>query len=102
MTWTNSGTSFMILDTNQLEKKILPRLFEHCSFSSFQRQLNAYGFKRSLHNSKICTYKNENFVKGKLMLLAKIDRKTWNAGRMANLMRNSYTLVSSELKTIRN
>jgi hypothetical protein len=101
ITWTNSGNSFMILDTTQLEKKILPRLFEHCSFSSFQRQLNAYGFKKALHNSKVFTYKNENFIKGKVMLLAKIERKTWNAGRIANLMRNSYTLVSNELGTIK-
>jgi hypothetical protein len=101
ITWTNSGASFMILDTAQLEKKILPRLFTHCSFSSFQRQLNAYGFKKALHNSKVFTYKNENFIRGKVMMLAKIERKTWNAGRIANLMRNSYTLVSNELGTIK-
>jgi osomolarity two-component system response regulator SKN7 len=44
--WDSSGTSFIVKDTNEFSKKILPQHFKHCNFASFVRQLNKYDFHK--------------------------------------------------------
>lgn len=44
--WTDSGDSFMISDTNEFTKEVLPCYFKHSNFSSFVRQLNKYDFHK--------------------------------------------------------
>lgn len=49
--WSPSGDSFMVLDTNEFTKDILPKHFKHSNFASFVRQLNKYDF----HKVKLST-----------------------------------------------
>jgi osomolarity two-component system response regulator SKN7 len=44
--WTHKGDSFVVLDTNEFTKEILPRHFKHSNFASFVRQLNKYDFHK--------------------------------------------------------
>lgn len=44
--WTPSGTSFVVLNTNDFTKNILPIHFKHSNFASFVRQLNKYDFHK--------------------------------------------------------
>ncbi|KAK6462913.1 HSF-type DNA-binding-domain-containing protein [Scheffersomyces coipomensis] len=44
--WTLSGDSFVVLNTNEFTKDILPRHFKHSNFASFVRQLNKYDFHK--------------------------------------------------------
>jgi len=44
--WTAKGDSFVVLDTNEFTKEILPRHFKHSNFASFVRQLNKYDFHK--------------------------------------------------------
>ncbi|CDR46582.1 CYFA0S24e00474g1_1 [Cyberlindnera fabianii] len=44
--WTPSGESFVVLDTNEFTKEILPKHFKHSNFASFVRQLNKYDFHK--------------------------------------------------------
>ncbi|CEP22093.1 unnamed protein product [Cyberlindnera jadinii] len=44
--WTNKGDSFVVLDTNEFTREILPRHFKHSNFASFVRQLNKYDFHK--------------------------------------------------------
>ncbi|KAA8913632.1 hypothetical protein FN846DRAFT_771821 [Sphaerosporella brunnea] len=44
--WSSSGDSFIVLDTNDFTKNILPQHFKHSNFASFVRQLNKYDFHK--------------------------------------------------------
>lgn len=44
--WSDTGDSFLISDTNEFTKQVLPCYFKHSNFSSFVRQLNKYDFHK--------------------------------------------------------
>lgn len=44
--WGTDGTTFIVKDTNEFSKTILPKHFKHCNFASFVRQLNKYDFHK--------------------------------------------------------
>merc|ERR1712151_1157493 len=73
--WTNSGTSIQIKSISALETKILPKLFKHGKFTSFQRQLHSYDFKKIFHKGDVCLFRNPNFIKGRFAHLKNIKRK---------------------------
>ncbi|EGW31922.1 uncharacterized protein SPAPADRAFT_61025 [Spathaspora passalidarum NRRL Y-27907] len=55
--WTHTGDSFVVLNTNEFTKEILPRHFKHSNFASFVRQLNKYDFhKVKISNEERATY----------------------------------------------
>lgn len=55
--WTTNGDSFVVLNTNEFTKEILPRHFKHSNFASFVRQLNKYDFhKVKISNEEKQTY----------------------------------------------
>lgn len=58
--WTKNGDSFVVIDTNEFTKDILPRHFKHSNFASFVRQLNKYDF----HKVKISNDAKKNYEYG--------------------------------------
>lgn len=60
VTWTTNGDSFVVLNTNEFTKEILPRHFKHSNFASFVRQLNKYDF----HKVKIPNEEKQNYKYG--------------------------------------
>ncbi|OLL22498.1 Transcription factor prr1 [Neolecta irregularis DAH-3] len=50
--WSDGGDSFIVLDTNEFTKAILPRHFKHSNFASFVRQLNKYDFHKVRNNEE--------------------------------------------------
>ncbi|KAK9452766.1 HSF-type DNA-binding-domain-containing protein [Dipodascopsis uninucleata] len=56
--WGDSGDSFVVIETNEFTKSILPRHFKHSNFASFVRQLNKYDFHkvRSTDEVGTCLY----------------------------------------------
>ncbi|SCU83473.1 LAMI_0C03356g1_1 [Lachancea mirantina] len=50
--WTETGDSFVVLDTNEFTTKILPQHFKHSNFASFVRQLNKYDFHKVKRTSE--------------------------------------------------
>ncbi|KAI9341583.1 hypothetical protein BD770DRAFT_447724 [Pilaira anomala] len=83
--WDPSGTTFLVKDTNEFSKSILPKHFKHCNFASFVRQLNKYDFHKirsnadesqKLYGDQIWEFEHCNFKRDRKDLLEEIKRKT--------------------------
>eukprot|EP00522_Entomoneis_paludosa_P017134 CAMPEP_0172441972 /NCGR_PEP_ID=MMETSP1065-20121228/2465_1 /TAXON_ID=265537 /ORGANISM="Amphiprora paludosa, Strain CCMP125" /LENGTH=355 /DNA_ID=CAMNT_0013191611 /DNA_START=72 /DNA_END=1139 /DNA_ORIENTATION=- len=73
ISWQPHGRCFVI-HKPELIDYILPRYFKFSKWSSFQRQLNLYGFKRITVGLDKGGYYHEKFLRGRAFLLCEIYR----------------------------
>ncbi|RHY11516.1 hypothetical protein DYB25_004597 [Aphanomyces astaci] len=60
--WSDDGSCFHLYDVNRLEREVLPKYFKHNKLSSFQRQLNYFGFRKwTKTQSCVCTFSHPRF-----------------------------------------
>lgn len=92
--WTKEGDMFIIKDSESFAKTVIPQYFDHNKFSSFNRQLNFYGFRKlqtepilksdiDQKTLKWITFHHKNFKRGRLDLLPLIKRSTRSDGNNA-------------------
>ncbi|XP_068308750.1 heat stress transcription factor B-3-like [Pyrus communis] len=76
ISWNDDGSAFVVWQTAEFARDLLPTLFKHSNFSSFVRQLNTYGFRKVATNRwEFC---NDKFRKGEKDQLCDIRRrKAW-------------------------
>lgn len=96
--WTRDGTAFEVRDLKALSGEVLPKYFRHGKFSSFQRQLNYFGFKKlTKSHANVCTYVREHFVRDNPAGMFLIKRKTNGSRMRLNSMESNHESNSPHL-----
>lgn len=75
VSFTKEGRAFLIHKADDFMAKIMPHFFTTTRMTSFQRQLNLYGFRRVTEGPDKGAYHHPHFVKGKISQCKKIKRK---------------------------
>lgn len=81
VSWSDSGSSFVIIDISEFTKNLLPSHFKHGNFASFVRQLNKYDFHKvktedsKKYGTQAWEFSHYKFIKGQPQLLPQIKRK---------------------------
>ncbi|TMW58010.1 hypothetical protein Poli38472_013484 [Pythium oligandrum] len=74
--WSSSGGAFEIHDMERMMSYVLPKYFKHRKYTSFQRQLNYFNFRKwTKSKAAVCTFSNEFFVRDQPELAWRITRK---------------------------
>lgn len=80
VSWSNDGCKFHILQPLRFESEVLGKHFRHKNLTSFQRQLNYFGFQklgsRSNGGKGFWEYAHPSFVRDNPSALSKIKRRT--------------------------
>ncbi|CAM9478840.1 unnamed protein product, partial [Sphacelaria rigidula] len=72
--WSASGKAFRITDSERFCRDIMPRFFKQNKYSSFQRQLNLYGFRKLVRGNEAGGYMHPLFERGKPEQLSQVRR----------------------------
>jgi len=74
ISWSESGFAFRILDIDGFTSSVLPKYFRTKKFSSFQRNLNLYGFTKVRRGPDTDMYAHQSFIRGKPELLLNLRK----------------------------
>jgi hypothetical protein len=78
--WLPHGDAFKIRDHEKLVAEILPKYFGHIKFTSFERQLHVYGFRRITKGPDTGAFRHEMFRRNRPDLCAQMKRSKRKSG----------------------
>lgn len=73
--WAPHGRCFLVRKPKEFESQVMPMYFNHTKLTSFQRQLNLYGFKRITKGVDRGAYYHELFLRGRPRLCTRMRRQ---------------------------
>lgn len=71
ISWDRDGTTFIVHNPERLAAEVFSKFFNHTSYPSFTRALNAYGFRQVTRNR----WKHPDFRRGDIAALDNIQRR---------------------------
>lgn len=74
VSWQPHGRAFGVIQPKQFVEKVMPAYFKQTKLTSFQRQLNLYGFRRITKGNDVGCYYHELFLRGRPFLCQGIIR----------------------------
>ena len=93
ISWDNSGNKIVIFDVVKLCNEILPKFYKHRKYSSFIRQLNLYGFRKSKGIvDNLEKYEHDKFNKN---ITKEQIKQITNSARHNNMIKNIDTFINS-------
>jgi hypothetical protein len=75
VSWLPHGRAFIVRKPKMFTSKIMPKYFRQTKLTSFQRQLNLYGFRRITQGADAGAYYHELFLRGRSQLCMRMVRQ---------------------------
>jgi hypothetical protein len=75
VSWLPHGRAFIVRKPKLFTSKIMPKYFRQTKLTSFQRQLNLYGFRRITQGPDSGAYYHELFLQGRPQLCMRMVRQ---------------------------
>ena len=75
VSWLPHGRAFIVRKPKEFSERIMHKYFRQTKITSFQRQLNLYGFRRLTQGPDAGAYYHEMFLRGRMQLAARMTRQ---------------------------
>lgn len=94
ISWSASGKAFRIEDNTLFSSLVLPKYFRTNKFSSFQRNLNLYGFAKVKRGVDMDMYAHGSFIRGRPDLLAQLKKCKSKSSELRNISSSRNTTLT--------